>query len=51
MSLPVCAGWSKLLLFSLGSSFIALQLQICLLSSPPLQEGGEIQFGILSSIP
>jgi hypothetical protein len=34
-SLPVCARWSNLLLFSPGSSCIALPLQLWLVSSSP----------------
>jgi hypothetical protein len=39
VSLPVHAGWSELLLFSPGGSCIALQLQLCLVSSSPSQVG------------
>jgi hypothetical protein len=37
--LPVCAVWSELLLFSPGGRCIALQLQLCLVSSSPTKVG------------
>jgi hypothetical protein len=38
-SLPVCERWSDLLLFSPGGSWIALQLQLWLVSSSPSKVG------------
>jgi hypothetical protein len=38
-SLPVCARWFNLLLFSPGSSYVALLLQLWLVNSSPSKVG------------